>query len=166
MLVLNLDLINNPQLQYFPPLILARIHRNLTGMDRKSPYLGSILCFYFRHMFWEVFIVLHWFLPESGQFPEFRGNQFWQRALPNWSNDSGRISNGIQIPPEWFQESPGRNTAWNEMEWNTVKTLLTHTFWWTVQTGFSEVMGWRGWEKISAQESWQKFRKNPNLFLL
>ena len=46
---------------------------------------------------------------ESGQFPEFRRNQFWQRGLPNRSNDSGGILNRIQIPPEWFRESPGRN---------------------------------------------------------
>ena len=46
---------------------------------------------------------------ESGQFPEFRRNQIWQRGLPNWSNDSDGISNGIQIPLDWFLESPGRN---------------------------------------------------------
>ena len=49
-----------------------------------------------------------WNPVESGQFPEFRGNQFWQRALPI----------DQMIPPEWFQESPGRNTVWNEMEQN------------------------------------------------
>ena len=46
---------------------------------------------------------------ESGQFPEFRRNQIWQRGLPNSFNDSDGISNGIQIPPEWFLESHGRN---------------------------------------------------------
>ena len=50
-----------------------------------------------------------WNLVESGQFPEFWRNQFWQRGLPNWSNDSGRISNRIQITLEWFRDSPGRN---------------------------------------------------------
>ena len=33
---------------------------------------------------------------ESGQFPEFQRNQFWQRGLPNRSNDSGGILNRIR----------------------------------------------------------------------
>jgi len=36
-------------------------------------------------------------------------NQIWQRGLPNSYNDSDGILNKIQIPPEWFWESPGRN---------------------------------------------------------
>ena len=48
-------------------------------------------------------------LVESEQFPEFQRNQIWPRGLPNWSTDSSGISNRIQIPPEWFQELPGRN---------------------------------------------------------
>ena len=46
---------------------------------------------------------------ESGQFPEFWRNQIWQRGLPNWLNHSDRLSNRIQILPEWFLESPRRN---------------------------------------------------------
>ena len=46
---------------------------------------------------------------ESGQFLEFQRNQIWQRGLPNWSSDPDGILNGIQILPEWFLESPGRN---------------------------------------------------------
>ena len=55
---------------------------------------------------------------ESGQFPEFQRNQFWQRGLPNWFNDSDGILNGIQIPPEWFLESHRRNQfpEFNETE--------------------------------------------------
>ena len=34
---------------------LARIHKNPTRIDRISPYLGYILCFYFRHT-----VVLKW----------------------------------------------------------------------------------------------------------
>jgi len=51
---------------------------------------------------------------ESGQFPEFRRNQIWQRGLPNSYNDSNGILNKIQILPEWFWESPG----WNAQERN------------------------------------------------
>jgi hypothetical protein len=39
-------------------------------------------------------------LVESGKFLEFQRNQFWQRDLPNRVNNSGRILNIIQIPPE------------------------------------------------------------------
>ena len=46
---------------------------------------------------------------ESRQFPGFQRNQIWQRGLPNRSNDSNGISNGIQILLEWFLESPRRN---------------------------------------------------------
>ena len=35
-----------------PPLILAGIDRNLTGIDRDYPYLGYILLFYLKQMFW------------------------------------------------------------------------------------------------------------------
>ena len=37
---------------------------------------------------------------------------------------SGGISNGIQIPPEWFLESPGRNTAWNKTEQDRCLLML------------------------------------------
>ena len=41
---------------------------------------------------------------------------------------------------------------------STVKTLITHTFWWTVQAmGFQGLWVGGGGKKISAQESWQKF---------
>jgi len=45
------------------------------GFD--APMLGFYL------PFTEVFIVLHWFLPESRQFLEFQRNQVWHTGLPN-----------------------------------------------------------------------------------
>ena len=33
-----------------PPLILARIKRNITGIDRDYPHFGYILLFYFRQI--------------------------------------------------------------------------------------------------------------------
>ena len=68
---------------------------------------------------------------ESGQFPEFWRNQIWQRGLPNWFNDSDGISNGIQILPEWFLESHGRNQfpEFNRTESGsptTIRTMPSH----------------------------------------
>ena len=48
----------------------------------------------------------------------------------------------------------------------TVKTLLTHTFRWTVQAmGFQRLWVGGGEKKISAQESCLKFRENPIFFV-
>ena len=65
-----------------------------------------------------------WNPAESGQFPEFQRNQIWPRGLSNWSNDSSRISNEIQIPPEWFQELPRRNAHRNEVEQNPCRIAV------------------------------------------
>jgi len=56
----------------------------------------------------KVFIVLHWFLLESGQFLEFQGNQFWHRGLPNWLYDSSGMVPGFTWT-EWHPE---------QQEWN------------------------------------------------
>ena len=92
-----------PTKSSFNPFWSQRAHVNLVGWSQATSKLQ------FPKDDSEVFTVLHWFLPESRQFPEFQRNQFWQRGLPNRSNDSGGISNRIQIPLEWFWESPGRN---------------------------------------------------------
>ena len=43
---------------------------------------------------------------------------------------------------------------------STVKTLITHTFQWTVQAmGFQRLWVGRGGKKISTQESWQKISR-------
>ena len=65
---------------------------------------------------------------ESGQFPEFRRNQFWHSCLPNWWNYSGGMWNGIHIPPEWFRESQGRNGPGMRGTESTIWASSTHQF--------------------------------------
>ena len=79
--------------------------------------------FYFEWYFWllmEVFIVLHWFQPESSRIPEFlefHGIKFgWgtsQIKIPfRWNSEV------ISIPAEWFPEFPERNGLGMAPEWN------------------------------------------------
>ena len=59
----------------------------------------------------EVFIVLHWFLPESSgiwAIPRIPEESNLAEGCAKLINDSGRISNGIQISTR-IQEWPGRN---------------------------------------------------------
>ena len=69
------DLLNPPPCLP-PPSWKPHLHEQIKNMKLDNKVALAELM--------EVFIVLHWFLPESRQFPEFQRNQFWHRDLPNW----------------------------------------------------------------------------------
>ena len=52
------------------------------------------------------------------------------------------------------------------LETCTVKSLITHTFWWTVQAmGFQRLWVGGGRKKIRTWKSWWKFWENPIFFV-